>query len=97
MLVTINRPLRNSDQGMIPLLLFLYTCLNFLIMDGGQLCFLFRQLYIAKVARLDSEIEEKNDRTVDQITRKTPNPESRLYWCLIEFIDWRHTSHFGVR
>jgi hypothetical protein len=66
MLVTINRLLRNSDQGVRPFLLFLYTCLN-LFMDGGQLCFLFRQLYIAKVARLDSEIEEENDRTVNQI------------------------------
>ncbi len=26
---------------------------------------------------------------VDQITKKTSNPKCRLYWCLIEFIDWR--------
>ncbi len=25
----------------------------------------------------------------DQITITTPNPKCRLYWCLIEFIDWR--------
>jgi hypothetical protein len=27
-----------------------------------------------------------------QITVKTPNPKCRLYWCLIEFIDWRYTQ-----
>ncbi len=26
---------------------------------------------------------------IDQRTIKTPNPKCRLYWCLIEFIDWR--------
>ncbi len=25
---------------------------------------------------------------MDQISIKTPNPKCRLYWCLIEFIDW---------
>ena len=29
---------------------------------------------------------------IDQITLKTPNPECRLYWCLIEFIDWRYSQ-----
>ncbi len=27
---------------------------------------------------------------MDQITIKTPNPKCRLYWHLMEFIDWRH-------
>ncbi len=27
-------------------------------------------------------------RNMDQINIKTPNPKCRLYWCLIEFIDW---------
>ncbi len=27
---------------------------------------------------------------MDQIYIKTSNPECRLYWCLIEFIDWRY-------
>jgi hypothetical protein len=27
--------------------------------------------------------------SMDQITIKTPNPKCRLYWCLIEFIEWR--------
>jgi hypothetical protein len=27
---------------------------------------------------------------MDQITIKTPNPRGRLYWCLIEFIDYRY-------
>ncbi len=26
------------------------------------------------------------------ISRKTPNPKCRLYWCLLEFIDWRHSQ-----
>ncbi len=29
---------------------------------------------------------------MDQITRKTPNPKCRLYWCLTEFIDWRYSQ-----
>ncbi len=28
--------------------------------------------------------------TMDQISTKTPNPKCRLYWSLIEFIDWRY-------
>jgi hypothetical protein len=27
-----------------------------------------------------------------QITKKTPNPKCRLYWCLIEFKDWRYSQ-----
>jgi hypothetical protein len=29
---------------------------------------------------------------------KTPNPECRPYWCLVEFIDWRYStvSHVGI-
>jgi hypothetical protein len=27
---------------------------------------------------------------IDQTTIKTPNPKCRLYWCLIEFIDWSY-------
>jgi hypothetical protein len=27
---------------------------------------------------------------MDKLTIKTPNPKCRLYWCLIEFIDWRY-------
>ncbi len=27
--------------------------------------------------------------TIDQIAIKKPNPKCRLYWCFIEFIDWR--------
>jgi hypothetical protein len=27
--------------------------------------------------------------SMDQITIKTPNPKYCLYWCFIEFIDWR--------
>jgi hypothetical protein len=28
----------------------------------------------------------------NNITIKTPNPKCRLYWCLIEFIDWRFSQ-----
>ncbi len=37
-------------------------------------------------------------RSMDQISIKTPNPKCRLYWCLIEFIDWSSgdtVSHVG--
>jgi hypothetical protein len=30
--------------------------------------------------------------TMDQISIKTPNPKCRLYWCLIECIDWRYSQ-----
>ncbi len=29
---------------------------------------------------------------MDQITIKTPNPKCRLYWCLIDFIDWKYSQ-----
>ncbi len=30
---------------------------------------------------------------MDQISRlKTPNPKCRLYWCLLEFKDWRYSQ-----
>ncbi len=29
---------------------------------------------------------------MDQITIKTPIPKCRLYWCLIEFLDWRYSQ-----
>ncbi len=32
---------------------------------------------------------------LDQKSTKTPNLKSRLYWCLIEFLDWRY-SHVGI-
>jgi hypothetical protein len=34
---------------------------------------------------------------MDQISIKTPNPKCRLYWCLIEFIDWRYSQlYIGI-
>ncbi len=30
--------------------------------------------------------------SMDQITIKTPDPKCRLYWCFIEFIDWRYSQ-----
>ncbi len=35
---------------------------------------------------------------VDLLTTETPNPKSRLYWYLIEFIDWRYStvSQIGI-
>jgi hypothetical protein len=29
---------------------------------------------------------------MDQISIKTPNPECRLYWCLMKLIDWRYSQ-----
>jgi hypothetical protein len=34
--------------------------------------------------------------TMDQISIKTPNPKCRLFWCLIEFIDWRYSQSCGI-
>jgi hypothetical protein len=31
-------------------------------------------------------------RGMDEGTIKTQNPKCRLYWCLIEFVDWRHSQ-----
>jgi hypothetical protein len=31
-------------------------------------------------------------KSTDQITIKTPNSKCLLYWCLIEFIDWRYSQ-----
>jgi hypothetical protein len=33
--------------------------------------------------------------SIDQIAIKTPTPKCRLYWCLIEFIDWRYSQSCG--
>jgi hypothetical protein len=38
----------------------------------------------AKVKRLQRDV------TVDKITIKTPTPICRLYWCFVEFIEWRY-------
>ncbi len=38
------------------------------------------------------DISDPEVRTMDQITIKTPNPKCRLYWGLIEFIDWRYSQ-----
>ncbi len=36
--------------------------------------------------------KNKIQNNMDKITFKTPNPQCRLYWCLIEFIDWRYSQ-----
>jgi hypothetical protein len=33
--------------------------------------------------------------TMDQISTKTPVSKCRLYWCLIEFIDWRYSQPYS--
>jgi hypothetical protein len=33
----------------------------------------------------------KRANTMDEGTIKTQNPQCRLYWCLIELIDWRYS------
>ncbi len=35
---------------------------------------------------------QDNTQTMDYLTLKTPNPKCRLYWVLIEFIDWRYSQ-----
>ncbi len=37
-------------------------------------------------------LQESIGRIMDYITIKTPNPKRRLYWSLIEFIDWRYSQ-----
>ncbi len=32
--------------------------------------------------------------SMDQISIKTPNPKGRIYWCLLEFIDWMSCWYF---
>jgi hypothetical protein len=29
---------------------------------------------------------------IEEVQTQTPNPKCRLYWSLIEFIDWRHSQ-----
>ena len=29
---------------------------------------------------------------MNQLSIKTPSPKRHLYWCLIEFIDWRYSQ-----
>jgi hypothetical protein len=35
---------------------------------------------------------DSTGRGIDQIAIETPIPKFRLYWCLIEFIDWRYSQ-----
>jgi hypothetical protein len=37
-------------------------------------------------------MQEQPAPPMDKITLKTPNPKCRLYWCLIEFRDWRYSQ-----
>jgi hypothetical protein len=39
---------------------------------------------------------EKTIYSMDQISIKIPNPKCRLYWCLIELIDWRYSQSCGI-
>ncbi len=38
------------------------------------------------------EINKNIFESMDQISIKTPNPKCRLYWCLIEFVDWKYVQ-----
>jgi hypothetical protein len=40
--------------------------------------------------------EVTNGPTMDEGTMETQNPKWRLHWCLIEFMDWRYSSHVGI-
>ncbi len=57
------------------------------------LCSLRLRLSLHGFAHLFSSGEKDTVRqiTMDQITIMNPNPKCRLYWCLIEFTDWRYS------
>ncbi len=38
------------------------------------------------------EERERKGKNMDQISKKTPSPKCRLYWCLTELIDWRDSQ-----
>jgi hypothetical protein len=47
---------------------------------------------LARCACGDDHVRYKSDGGMDQISIKTTNPKCRLYWCFIEFIDWRYSQ-----
>jgi hypothetical protein len=59
---------------------------------GGQGgAFLFAPLFPLFLGRALS-CREKRDKPWTKYLYKTPNPKCRLYWCLIEFRDWRYSQ-----
>ncbi len=40
----------------------------------------------------ESALRAEYNTPMNQISIKTPKPKCRLYWCLIEFIDWRYSQ-----
>ncbi len=51
---------------------------------------------LAAAERGDAKCVQVNLETMDQISIKTPNPKCRLFWCLVEFIDWRYSQSVGI-
>jgi hypothetical protein len=59
-----------------------------------------REKFLRHLGKIHCEIENNrvparmnvNVQCMGQIIIKTPNPKCRLYWCLIEFIDWIYSQ-----
>ncbi len=54
----------------------------------------YEKVHTVCLVHLDSLCMHLSIVYMDQITIKTPNPKCRLYWCLIEFIDWRYSQSY---
>ncbi len=48
--------------------------------------------FIDSVTAINVDIGKDVTTSMGEGTIKTQNPKCRLYWCLIEFIDWRHSQ-----
>ncbi len=61
--------------------------------DRAQQLLLLRQILTQKRNQIMTMMRRRLS-DMDEGTIKTPNPKCRLYWCLIEFIDWRHSPSY---
>jgi hypothetical protein len=48
--------------------------------------------FTAGVTAINVDIGKDVTTSMEEGTLKTQNPKCRLYWCLIEFIDWRNSQ-----
>jgi hypothetical protein len=61
--------------------------------QGQHLCRKWQKLYLKKKNSKRYRLYPISElQSMAQISMKTPNPKCRLYWCLIELIDWRHSQ-----
>ncbi len=56
------------------------------------LLFIYLLVLFTNLEMLNYYAADAKVATLDQKTKKTTNPKCRFYWCLIEFIDWRHSQ-----